>query len=99
MRIVELAGQLQKSVSHHPLLSTFMVFFVGVALVLGMMHEVEIAGEVSIVLVKRFKYQAGALLEVGSRLKKELTTWKAADHAHAKPKGKEDLASVKVPVR
>jgi hypothetical protein len=58
------------------------VLFLAVTLLLGLMHESLLAGEVSIVFVQRFKREAGELAEVGRRLKKELTSW---DDAQEKP--------------
>ena len=78
-------------------MSACAMLFFGIALVLGVMHEGELLGEVSIVLVKRFKQQAGALVEVGSRLKDELTTWDtdSKDHEHSAkpPEERRDAAS------
>jgi len=75
MSVAGLGAYVQKSASHHPLMTGGFAIFLGVTLLLGLMHESLIAGEVSIVFVRRFKREAGELAEMGKRLKKELTTW------------------------
>ena len=82
MSIASLGNATKKTATHHPILSRCVGAFLAIALVLGLMHEAEIGGEVSIVMVKRFKRQAEALVDVGQRLKHELTTWDT-DSEHA----------------
>jgi hypothetical protein len=75
MSVAELAAYVQKSATHHPLMWRGAAVFLAITLVLGFMHDGKIVGEISIVLVRQFKHQAAELIEVGKRLKKELTTW------------------------
>jgi hypothetical protein len=75
MSVVEIAAYVQKSATHHPLMWTGAAVFLAVTLLLGVMHDGKIAGEISIVLIRQFKHQAAELMEVGKRLKRELTTW------------------------
>lgn len=97
MSIASLGNSVKKKAKHHPILLRCVGFFLAVAFALGLMHEAEIGGEISIVLVKRFKHQAAALIDVGKRLKHELTTWEphaehaapANEHGHTDKKTKE----------
>ncbi len=75
MSVVEIAAFVQKSAIHHPLMWKGAAVFLAITLLLGGMHDGKIAGEISIVLIRQFKHQAAELMEVGKRLKKELTTW------------------------
>jgi hypothetical protein len=75
MSVAGLAAYVQKSATHHPLMWRGAAVFLAITLLLGFMHDGKIAGEISIVLVRQFKHQAAELIEVGKRLKKELTTW------------------------
>ena len=99
MSVTELVAHFQKSASHHPLMTGFFAIFLGVTLLLGLMHESLLAGEVSIVFVQRFKREAGELADVAKRLKNELTTWDASNENQPPPeqptKPKEQRAEVR----
>ena len=86
MSVAELAAYVQKSASHHPVMTGGFVVFFAVTLLLGLMHESLLACEVSIVFVQRFKREAGELVEVGKRLMKELSTWDDSRDTQPPPK-------------
>lgn len=75
MSVAEIAAYVQKSAPHHPLMWRGAAVFLAITLLLGLMHDGKIACEISIVLVRQFKHQALELIEVGRRLKEELTSW------------------------
>lgn len=89
MSVVEIAAYVQKSAMHHPLMWRSAAVFLAITLLLGFMHDGKIAGEISIVLVRQFKHQAAELIEVGRRLKKELTTWDDSRDKQSPPKAEQ----------
>jgi hypothetical protein len=64
-----------ESTSNHPIVASAIAFFVLTTMLLGLMHEVEIGGEVLIVLVKMVKYRARSLRDISKRLEAQLNTW------------------------
>lgn len=63
----------------HPLLASFLGAVILLTLGLGVLHELEIFGEVLLVLVRKVKRMLFGLKDVGGHLWRELTTWKVDD--------------------
>ena len=61
----------------HPVIVGWLVPFLLITVVLGAIHELEIVGDMLIVLVRHGKKGLRGLVRVGTSLKRELTTWKA----------------------
>jgi hypothetical protein len=62
--------------AEHPLLAAIVVALVAVTILLGGLHELELAGRVLIVFVQEVKKRLSELRQVGRDLWYELTTWK-----------------------
>jgi len=60
----------------HPLQAGFVAIAIGLALILGFMHEGRIFVDSLIPLVRHFKRECREWRKVWVRLRRELTTWK-----------------------
>lgn len=76
MDFAELVANILKAAGERPIIALVFGGFLALTLLLGMMHEGEIFGEVLVLLVRRFKHQVHALMRIARKLKLELTTWK-----------------------
>jgi hypothetical protein len=63
--------------AEHPLLAVGLSVFLGIALVLGSMHETRILVDSFIPFIRHFKRECDDWRETWRRLKRELTTWKS----------------------
>jgi hypothetical protein len=66
---------LPKQISHSPFLYFALVVFLIVTLMIGVIHEFRIGGDLLIVLVRHAKEELTGLADVGRRLRHEFTTW------------------------
>lgn len=64
-------------VGDHPLIAAFLGAFFFLALVLGVLHEVELFGDCLLVFVQHLKRELRAVRHVGRRLWDELARWEA----------------------
>jgi hypothetical protein len=67
------------SVAHDPLLAVFLGAVIVLALLLGALHELEIVGDVLLVLIRKVKRLLYGLRRIGRELWQELTTWKTEE--------------------
>lgn len=75
MSFTEILGRILQSAVNHPLIAVAIAFFVVTTVILGLMHQCEIGGEILILIVKMFKHHARSLRKIGKRLRAQLTTW------------------------
>ena len=59
----------------HPVIAFSLIAFFGMALVVGLMHQLRFSGELSIVAIRFFKHEVNAWRDLFRRLKAELTSW------------------------
>ena len=68
-------GSLLTFSSDHPILAGVIALFIVMTLILGLMDQCEIGGQVLIPLVKIFKHRVRTLHEIAKRLKAQFSTW------------------------
>lgn len=61
----------------HPVIAVFFIVFLGIALIIGVMHETRFFGECLIVAIRFLKHEVLAWRDFLERLWRELTTWKS----------------------
>jgi hypothetical protein len=74
MSVTYIAALLEEATAH-PLIAVAITLFVSATVVLGLMHQTEVAGEILILLVKLVKNRVRVLLLIGIRLKAQFSTW------------------------
>ena len=68
-----------KLAADHPLIAIGLLSFLGIALLLGALHEIELIGDFLVAGIRQGKHALLRIGAVGRKLRRELTTWKETE--------------------
>ena len=99
MSFMEILGHILQSAVNHPLIAIAIAFFVVTTVILGLMHQCEVGGEILILIVKMFKHHARSLRKIGKRLQAQLTTWEDPEETKELPAPPVAIRKAELPPR